>query len=130
MTYYEDLSQTTMVAAGPHVRAVGWLDNKHDFPTGTVPAEFIRTLRRITDYAYGAVFFGYHTCDICRNFNAGRNIFVPARGKLYVAPEMVLHYITAHRYLPPRQFIDAVMDAPIPGTRAYRYRVAWLRFWG
>lgn len=29
-------------------------------------------------------------------------------GKIYVAPDLLYHYITGHHYLPPRQFIEAV----------------------
>jgi hypothetical protein len=29
----------------------------------------------------------------------------------YVAPVLILHYVGAHEYLPPKEFIDAVMRA-------------------
>lgn len=34
-------------------------------------------------------------------------------------PRLALHYITAHGYLPPQDFIAAVMTSPVPGTEAY-----------
>jgi hypothetical protein len=33
-----------------------------------------------------------------------------ANGITYVAPVLVLHYVIAHGYLPPQEFIDAVID--------------------
>jgi hypothetical protein len=33
-----------------------------------------------------------------------------ATGITYVAPALVRHYIVAHGYLPPREFIDAVIE--------------------
>jgi hypothetical protein len=34
-----------------------------------------------------------------------------ANGITYVAPVLVLHYVVAHKYLPPQEFIDAVTNA-------------------
>ena len=139
MTYYPDISEHTMVAAGPHVRAIGWLDDKHDFPTGSVPTEFVSKLRRITEsdtflFLYYneldfflSQFYGFHTCELCHNFNGGNNIVVPADKELYVAPSMILHYVEEHRYLPPKQFVNAVLESPIPGTKDYANAVAKYR---
>lgn len=130
-----------MITAGPHVRAIGWLDDKHDFPTGKVPAEFVRKLRKITEKHSETVaalydnefdfllhqFFGFHTCELCHNFNHGDNIVVPGNEVLYVAPAMILHYVEEHEYLPPKQFVDAVLDAPNPRTKDYENAVAKFR---
>jgi hypothetical protein len=34
-------------------------------------------------------------------------------GNIYVAPVLIYHYVTAHGYVPPREFVDAV-DAALP----------------
>jgi hypothetical protein len=34
-----------------------------------------------------------------------------ANGITYVAPVLVLHYVVEHGYLPPQEFIEAVIDA-------------------
>ena len=34
-----------------------------------------------------------------------------ASGITYVAPVLVLHYVVAHGYLPPPEFIDAAIEA-------------------
>jgi len=44
---------------------------------------------------------------------------VPADGLLYVAPEMISHYVVDHDYLPPSELIEAVLRSPIPGTEEY-----------
>ena len=31
-------------------------------------------------------------------------------GVTYVAPVLIRHYVSEHEYVPPRQFIDAVLD--------------------
>jgi hypothetical protein len=36
---------------------------------------------------------------------------------------MVAHYVEKHEYLPPPEFIDAVLAAPAPGTEDYRRAV-------
>ena len=40
---------------------------------------------------------------------------------------MILHYIEEHGYLPPKQFIDSVLESPIPGTKDYKDAV--VEFW-
>jgi hypothetical protein len=34
-----------------------------------------------------------------------------------VAPTLVHHYVTRHRYLPPPEFVEAVLAGPTPGPR-------------
>ncbi|WP_278263247.1 hypothetical protein [Nocardia sp. AG03] len=33
-----------------------------------------------------------------------------AVGECYIAPVMIIHYVLLHNYLPPREFIDAVLN--------------------
>ena len=54
---------------------------------------------------------GFHCCELCQ-FDAPRfsdNVFVPYRGKIYVAPVAIVHYISTHWYRPPQIFVDAVL---------------------
>lgn len=38
-------------------------------------------------------------------------IRVPSRlGVVYAAPDMIYHYIKDHDYVPPQEFIDAVLE--------------------
>ena len=33
-------------------------------------------------------------------------------GAVYAAPDLVLHYVEHHNYLPPHEFVEAVMLSP------------------
>ncbi len=70
---------------------------------------------------------GPHQCELCHSFMASGNIGVPTGDLLYVAPEMLAHYITAHRYAPPAEFVAALMASPLPGTPEYHDAVARFR---
>src|SRR5438874_9017018 len=90
--YYADNSHETQIAEGPGIRAIGWLDNEHPFSVGPTTAEFRDRLRAIG---------------------------VPGEDCLFVAPEMVAHYVDAHQYRPPEEFVEAVLECPDLGTPAY-----------
>ena len=74
------------------------------------------------------VFIGSAECDFC-SFSGGpksfqlsgqndsvhigvSNLFVPGDGCLFVAPSLIVHYVDAHGYCPPRVFQEAVMTCP------------------
>ena len=44
---------------------------------------------------------------------------VPAGDKIYYCPEMIAHYVADHAYLPPPEFVQAIMACPLPGTPEY-----------
>ena len=48
------------------------------------------------------------------------NLFVPGEGCIYGAPSMIAHYIQAHGYGPPEEFINAVLRCPDMQSEAYR----------
>ena len=137
MSWYADLSTTTMIASGPYVRAIGWLSAEHPFPTGSTSPDFLARLKQCcerwgdaNDSLQWDLFMGVHECELCNSCMAAGNVGVPAGKLLYVAPEMVAHYVEAHRYAPPAEFIAAVMTAPLPGTTAYHNAVAGFREFG
>jgi len=54
------------------------------------------------------------------------------RGKIYAAPNLLFHYITAHHYKPPDEFLSALQAGPIPPDPEYFDRLnalglEWLR---
>jgi hypothetical protein len=51
------------------------------------------------------------------------NLFVPGKKCVYVAPELVLHYIDAHDYSPPKVFQKAVLACPRMLSRDYLHAV-------
>jgi hypothetical protein len=45
---------------------------------------------------------------------------VPSGELLYVAPDMVVHYIEEIGYRPPAEFLEAVLHSPLPDTEEYQ----------
>jgi len=134
MAWFPDLGTACMIAMGDHVRAIGWLSDQHPFPIGDTPPEFLTRLEKLCHrwgdglepLAWG-VFMGPHRCELCGGFTASGNIGVPAGDVLFAAPQMVAHYVKAHRYSPPAEFVAAVLSAPLPGTPEYTEAVATFR---
>jgi hypothetical protein len=127
MSFFPDMGCESLVAAGNHVRAVGCLHPDHAYTKGEVPAEF---LVRLTEFAaqsgdsadtldFGA-FAGFHTCEFCGRSHGIGNFGVPSGDLLFVAPEMIVHYIEQHGYRPPAEFVDAVLRSPLPDTEEYQ----------
>lgn len=114
--------------------AVGWLEYGKPYNTGTVNEDFFAKLCRLIQSPWQPfASAGVHHCTLCQfsgGSNAvyqglvipgrsGDNLFVPGTGMIYVAPIMIAHYIDAHRYQPPSDFIQAVMACPEMRSMAY-----------
>ena len=124
MAHYADLSTRCMVDEGQHIRAIGWLDAAHPFPTGAVEKDFVECLTHHVATAWRPVASGgVHFCNLCleenRRAGGAQNIWIPSRDKVYVAPDLIVHYVETHRYLPPDEFIQAVMACPAQGSEDY-----------
>src|SRR5207237_1384370 len=89
--------------------------------------QFTENWRESTAALGWGLFRGLHTCEFCRRVRMFGNFGVPAGNVLYVAPEMVGHYIEAHSYLPPAELLAAVLVAPVPGTDDYSASVQTFR---
>ncbi len=102
---------------------VGWLHPDEPFRQGAAPAGFVARLKEFSNRArfcseafnWGA-YGGYHTCEFCQQAHATGSLGVLFEGKLYHAPTMIIHYVEHHQYVPPDEFIEAVMSGPLPGT--------------
>jgi len=109
--------------------AVGWLGD-HVESRGETPQECIDNL--LDAYEAGLRFsdglMGAHSCEICPPTSVqlgadypiawhGRRTTVYGHGhhlilhgeSLFICPAMILHYIVAHHYRPPKEFLDAVV---------------------
>ncbi|WP_160148400.1 hypothetical protein [[Leptolyngbya] sp. PCC 7376] len=54
---------------------------------------------------------GFHCCEFCDNATGNGQICVRhPNGNWYSAPTMLHHYVTVHHYLPPEEFIEAVLN--------------------
>ncbi len=121
MAYYPDLSPYVYVGAIPGALNVGWLDRAHEFPKGKVPSAVVGKLKQLAT-APTVRHRGFHCCEFCGPIEALRwpekerrcslVISVRSEGKIYAAPAMIAHYIQAHGYLPPPEFLRAVEEWP------------------
>jgi hypothetical protein len=130
MSYFADLTPYTYHDAdelpGPACN-VGWLDPDQPFDKGPVSEEFLASLaRRCAAIAFATR--GLFPCAIapCEPTMKwppptvtvdGKEIYLGDAevvvgfdgGKWFVAPNLVYHYIAAHDYRPPDEFIEAVL---------------------
>ena len=121
MSYYQDLSPYVYVGAIPGAVNVGWLDREHDFPKGKVPGSAVKKLRRLAENP-AVRHRGFHQCEFCGALGHLRwsekdrrssSVFTVRRGeRIYAAPKMIIHYIVAHHYLPPGEFLEALDESP------------------
>ncbi len=128
--YFQDLTPfkySTDERCG-NAQNVGWLSIEHEFPRGDTPEEFRRVLRLLSAESVNQC-MGWHDCEFCetppqklsfwrraptRSNSAAKGngeIHVPtAHGDIvYVAPQLVAHYVEEHRYRPPNEFVEAVL---------------------
>jgi hypothetical protein len=132
--YFPDLGTETQVDGGEHVRAVGWLSSSQPFSQGDVPAGFVSRLRALCENwsaGVGALWWpvaaGFHECEFCGDCRASGNVGVPMETLLFVAPQMISHYVESHGYRPPDVFVHAVLACPTPGSAEYAHAVARFR---
>jgi len=128
LTHYRDLESCDYFgqSSAGVLSAVGWLDGRHPFPVGGVKSEFYVKLKELLSEPWQPTMScGVHSCEICQFDGPSglRNLFVPGLKTLYVCPELILHYIAAHQYLPPERFIQAVAECPLTNTMEYKRRL-------
>lgn len=136
MTYYPDLStyEYFFEGAAENTVNIGWLDPGFDFPQGKVSERF---LDRLWAFCRVKVLIarGFHLCEFCdmprgqvptvrrgqETLEVGfAEIRVFGRnGKIYAAPNLIYHYVTAHHYRPPDEFVQAVLEGVQPDTPDY-----------
>jgi hypothetical protein len=122
--FYPDLATECQVDAGPCIRAIGWLEQSHQFPIGDVAPTFVVALRaHLKAPTQPVLAMGFHQCDLCdavsKRVSGKSNVWIPTNEYIYVAPALIVHYIEEHRYRPPNEFIAAVMACPEQGSEAY-----------
>lgn len=106
--YYDDLTpyQYDHDRGYKNVVNIGWLDKNKDFNQGDVPQEFIS---KLNDLEVVTSHKGFHNCPFCDNSRSSTILMAKGKGVNYFCPGMIKHYVTKHNYLPPQEFIDAVM---------------------
>jgi hypothetical protein len=131
MIWFEDL-ELLRYHSGPFdaenwsvpLQAIGWLEASSRFDRGACPDSVFARLKTLVGQSRSAhphyYFRGGMTCSFCTAAGiespgpvwSQENIFVPGSGVVYVAPGGIVHYVEAHGYLPPAEFIEAVLRCP------------------
>jgi hypothetical protein len=132
MTGYKDLEAICDFPDRPDIAllAVGWLSHEIEFSTGKVSRKFFDRLYELSEDPWQPfISLGLHVCELCQfqdylhTAKGKSNLFIPFNGAIYVAPELILHYINVHYYLPPEVFIEAVMQCPDMQSMDYKKSV-------
>ncbi len=126
--FIADLSTRAYFVHGERVRAIGWLEGHEPFVRGPVSVAFLAVLKAHVAAAHQVVLFrGLHSCSLCpdglraydRERAGYRNLLIPTGGLLYVAPELIAHYVEHHGYRPPEEFVAAVRACSAQGSEEY-----------
>jgi hypothetical protein len=113
--YLEDLApcRVTPIDSEPTAKSIGWLDQAYPFPTGDTSKKFRSILRRLVKDIKNPM-WGFHECEFCegrRSQGNGEIHVVGPDGTIYIAPQLVVHYVEIHNYLPTQEFIDAILSS-------------------
>ena len=85
--------------------AVGWLGDTVPH-VGVVPAVAMRVLCHFRQhYTFQDGLLGLHTCEICGQAEFHNEFWIGYGGVRYVLPVGIFHYIEAHHYCPPAEFL-------------------------
>ncbi|MFG1496799.1 hypothetical protein ABMA57_09210 [Saccharospirillum sp. HFRX-1] len=134
--HYNDYSLYSHFLSEPVSSAynIGWLDVENEFKKGAVPVGFVDKLNSIIigTNSFNAQISRKRSARKCKLCNSdyisienqegkevlgAANLLIPyAQNTYFIAPTMVGHYISYHNYMPPEEFISAVLcvDTSIP----------------
>lgn len=124
MTYYADFSLYDFIEyEEPEGLTIGWLEDGFDYNIDEVSEEDLADIIDLGSLRQRRS-QGWHSCTLCQEYtehsvtSARANVdyrlghaeirAVSDDGALYVAPNLIIHYIVDHLYGPPVEFIDAV----------------------
>jgi hypothetical protein len=119
--------------------AVGWLTAAQPFPTGPVPPEFVKKLRAFCQTSYTILppkrAKRDGRCPLDKScprqlltltdgdatiYLDNAEIRVIGDDDIFAAPTLIYHYVTAHQYKPPDEFVTAVLRGPAAGSPEHR----------
>jgi len=132
MTYIADLStynygRLRKEHHDPKLLCVGWLDQSVPYNEGCVHPDLVRKLLKLVAKPVNLT-RGHHVCQYCDpsgidryggdNARGNGEIRVTgSNGTMYAAPVLICHYIQAHSYRPPDEFLEAVQNLPEPSAK-------------
>lgn len=127
VTYFRDLSKYIYSESKIPDLNIGWLSRWRPFAKGTVESEFMEILALQVRMPRNPT-RGTHPCYFCsalrtRGVAASAKILgvehslgsaeihaISRSGQIFSAPNLIHHYIERHDYLPPDEFIQAIID--------------------
>ncbi len=121
-TYFKNAADYVLNSTGLPTLNVGWLENGQPFTTGETSKEFQEKLREFCQPEYKVIATrGFHVCEFFCNEDARSNAEIRVLGTkaIYATPELIQHYIIAHHYQPPDEFIEAVLNSGHPSSAEY-----------
>lgn len=151
--FFEDLSPyPSSDDLSNQVKCIGWLSKKHGYSKGKLDDKSFQLLENFIAINVNQK-RGVHGCEFCKrtdhkiNFQTiyeFRKKFVilgdselvvfNKSGDAFVAPNLIVHYIKEHSYLPPREFIEALYECPVPTSQNYfellvELKFRWSKIW-
>ncbi len=114
--WFEDLTECSYLGEeyAKLLTAIGWLEKGKDFTKGNTPKEIIEKIYEFSKTSEMYIRFrGYHRCEFCDYVNVefgATTILIAYENKIYICPALIAHYMEVHSYLPPNEFIKAVLN--------------------
>lgn len=76
---------------------------------------------------------GFHECHLCDNGKGPKQPVYPQHssgdvtlafrsGTIWVMPDMILHYVADHGWVPPTEFVTDVMESELAAGHRVQYR--------
>lgn len=142
MPYYRDLTDYAYHGATyyrPGTKNVGWLGLGHAFETAEPAEELLNRLWTFCKISVAQT-RGVHECEFC---SADESYFAErggvrlllgtseirvfsTTGTVYAAPTLIYHYVKVHKYRPPDEFLQALVEGPTPPSKDYFDRLKQL----
>jgi hypothetical protein len=134
VAYLPDMSDYNYLAefTRPGTKAVGWLEQGHDFHTATPDETMLNALWTFCKVSVAQT-RGVHPCPFCKDQlgaeaeRDGESLLLGTSeirvfsqdGLIFAAPTLIYHYISHHHYRPPTEFVAALSDGLRPGSPEY-----------
>lgn len=124
--FFSDLSAYCAPGRVSHpieaIRNIGWISNSTNFTKSIKhPAEFLQKLKSLVqdrDLLVNKI-RGYAPCELCGYSRyedstglvlGNAELLLKGSAFLFCSPTLIIHYVEAHHYLPPSEFIDCVLS--------------------
>lgn len=138
MTWFADLSPYSYWELSDSIaaKAVGWLDKAHPFPVAPPDARFLESLWTLSQIAVNQT-RGLCYCYFCDPkwygyteahggalvLGSAEIIVFGSDGAVFLAPNLLFHYVKTHHYDPPEVFKAAVIENAGLARDAYTARI-------